>query len=251
MKTIFLEQNTLYYIEIPLFILGMIIAIINTIKNVKKRKFDIESVMTLTFIALLIGNLTVGIWTTNKANILYIPILYFVAIGILEITKKQWIIGAGILVILMILFMNFEYYYYADYAYYAKTVYDEIELPKIIDTLEQEEESKNLEKVIINKYFQQPHIYVLMQNEISPYEFNQTKQIENIRLEGNIISPRIVRCANYYFPLNKQAVENLDFVNKKYVFIIEKSVSEMVNWLEKKNYEKSEYEYYYVLKSER
>ena len=63
--------------------------------------------MTVVFIILLICNLLVVVGTLNRANILYLPMLYLITIGISYLSKdSKWTI-ISILVILTALFVAF------------------------------------------------------------------------------------------------------------------------------------------------
>lgn len=249
LKTTFLTKNTLYYIEIPLFVIGIIVETTKTIKEIKKREFSIDSVITLSFWVILISNLTVGIWTTNKINIIYIPILYFVAIGIITIARKSWIMNIIFLSIFILVFINFEIYYYLDYSKNLHSGYEDIELYNITNILENDSKTKELEKYIIVNNKAEPYMYTLVQNKISPYEFDKTKEIKKIKTEKSEIKI-LTKYKNYNFPIYKSELQNLDFEKEKYVFVLDKKIKDAIEFIESKNYFKQEYKFYCVLKPE-
>ncbi len=249
LKTTFLTENTIYYIQIPLFILGLILETIKTVKEIKKREFSIDSVLTLSFYTILVANLTVGIWTVNKINIIYIYILYFTTIGILKIVKESWIANTVFLSIFIICFINFEMYYYFDYSQKIHSVYEDKELYYITDIIQQDPRTNELEKYIINYNIAEPYIYTILKDETSPYEFDKTKVIKEVKNE-KIKFKVLSKYKNYNFQISKNDLKNLDFEKGKYVFVINKNLKDMIELIVSKNYVKEDYGIYSILKPE-
>lgn len=252
LQVMFLDKSSFYYFDLIFFAIGLAISVVNTVKSIRKKEFNINSVMTLIFFALLITNMMVEIGTTNKCNIIYIPILYFITIGIIELAKKSWVIGIVTIILLMVLFVSYEYKYYTDYSYYDKTIYQDIELPKITKILEEDEKIKNIDKYIFTQCHQQQYIYTLLEKKISPYEFNKNMNIEeftaNVNDVENIKITRLIAYNEYHFPRKTDVVYELDYENNQYVFVVDKNLTQIVEFIENKNYEKQELEYYYILK---
>ena len=75
-KVIFISEQTIYYMYVPLFIIGLILSFKNIRKSIKEKTFDLTAIMLIAFITLLIGLLLVNIPTANKANVLYLPLIH-------------------------------------------------------------------------------------------------------------------------------------------------------------------------------
>ena len=87
LKTIFCDQYGMYIVQIPLFIIGFIVGIKEFIKSIKTKEFNFTGLITIVFAVLLICNILVTVGTLNRANILYLPMLYIITIGIIELSK--------------------------------------------------------------------------------------------------------------------------------------------------------------------
>lgn len=244
LKTIFLAEKTIYLLYVPLFIIGYVISIAKTVSSIKKKEYTTTTVMTLTFTTILLGLLLVNIPTPNKANALYIPILYFVAIAILEICKKSRILMIISLVVITMLFINFEYNYYTKYAYVTNSEwYEDNNFGDLCKRLEQSEETKDVEKHVMI-YKTAPYIYQILANETSPYEYVESVETKQY---GNVIETTKVEEYYYYsYFYNKNQFLNKDFGEKEVIVIISKRCFDVVNEMEKKEYKKYEYEGLYI-----
>lgn len=238
---LFLGSNTLYLLEIPFFAIGIINGIIAVIKSIKTKEYSFLSFMTITFLAILLPNLLVHIVTTNKGNILYIPILYFVAVGIIELIKNRKILWQILITTYLILFIIFEVYYYTDYAVKIHTVYEDITITNIMEYIEDTDKDK--EKIYLFPYLKsEPYIYIMLYNEISPYEFNETKEIETKEINGNQ-HRQMKKCSKYYF----YNTEGLNEYHNNRTYIVNKEYYKVVNLLEKIGYKKEIFGEYYIL----
>lgn len=195
LNVIFSEKNTIYPMYIFLFIIGYILSIKETIQNLKKKEYSITAVMVIAFTTILIGLLVASVPTPNKANALYIPILYFVAIAILEIFKNSKTLFIICITLICISFVHFEYKYYTDYAYNLDSIsiYNDNSYYKLVKKLEENDKTANMEKyVLIMKA--EPDIYQLLATEMSPYEYN-----EKVVKESTGKSEKTVQVGNYHY----------------------------------------------------
>lgn len=194
LKVIFIQGNTIYRMFVPLFVIGYILAIKESIKSIKQRKYDITTVMVIAFTTIFIGLLFASVPTPNKANALYIPMLYFITISILEMFKNSKTLFIINLILICIAFMNFEYRYYTNEAYKINSrIYDDNSFHKLVKKLEENEETANMVKrIFIIKT--EPTIYQLLATEMSAYQYN-----ENMEKEEDGKSVRITRVGNYYY----------------------------------------------------
>lgn len=239
-KTVFLSDNTLYYIDIPFFIIGIIKGIKTLVKTIKKKEYSFTALMTLTFFTILITNLLVYIVTTNKGNILYIPILYFVAIGIIELLRNKRVLWIILMIIYFILFASFEIYYYTSYALKAHSPYEDIGITNVIQYIENTEKDK--ENIYLCTYRKsEPYMYIVLNNKISPYEFDESK-IVDINFSNGVNYRITKKCSKYYF----NDIEEINKYHKDRTYIVDKKYKEIINILEKSGYKKELFEDYYI-----
>ena len=244
LKTIFFTKQALYFIYVPLFIIGFIIGIIQTCKKIKKKEYSLTSVFVIAFITLLLGLLCTRIPTANKANVIYIPILYFVTLAILSIAKySKWIFMA-VFICISILCINFEIYYYSSYAVYPEQKWfsDKYLIP-LAQELEEREDTKNLKKYVMVEATS-PYIYIVLATKLSPYEFMDTW--EEIEFYGIKETRRIGNYYYYTYYYHKKEFQEIDFSKEKTILIISKLYEDVIEEMDKRGYEKEEYGDVYV-----
>ena len=254
-KTIFLSENTIYLIYIPLFIIGYIVSIIKSIKSTKAKQYSVNTVMTIAFSTIFIGLMMVNVASPNKANVLYIPILYFVTVALEYIFKNSKILLLVTILLITVLFINFEYNYYTKYSIgigrdtfstqYLKWFNDKT-LTELISKLEQNEETKNVQKHVFT-YRASPYIYQLLATKMSPYEFKENLQTKDLETWEEIVR---VGNYNYYTQINyKEDFLNNDFKSEDCIIIISEEIMSAVRKFEK-NYKQYEYEDLYIFINE-
>lgn len=237
LKTIFLSENTLYYIQIPLFIIGLFFGIKETIVSLKKKEYSFLSLMTLIFFAILITNLFVAIYSTNKANILYIPIFYFITVGVLKLIKNNEILLIITIFIFLLLFTIFEINYYKYYSLYEHNQYEDIKITQTIEDLK----SNNIKLdniYLFEAYRVEPYIYVALKEELSPYDF--MKNFELRRTEG-MFSIKYI-CGN----IHCWDTDDMEIYHNDRTYIVNKRFNDAKDILDKLQYDKFETEEYYI-----
>ena len=204
------QFGTIYLFAIPLMYGGMIIAIIETIKNIAKRKFSISAIFMFLFIANIILMCLTGV-NVNKINSIYISLLYFVFIMIRFVYRHFKLGFVTICIMYLIMSILFFEYYFNDYN-------NENSIIGLVDknmvSLVQEIESLNSDKNIyleINTH--QPWIYVLYSLEMSPYEFNETKSDDSKENWNNMYN-----VGRYHFELPETLEEG--------IYVFEKGIEE-------------------------
>lgn len=231
---IFTSENILYAVEIPFFIIGILVAVKETIISIKEKKWSLDAVMLIVFIAVLFTMLLVEGVNSNKANAIYIPIIYYAASGILALCKKSmWLLIIAIGVFIM-LFVNYMVYYYMQIAQYARSPYESRDLYEIAIWIEQEEQFKNANKYIITKDLSRPEIYFMLAQKVSPYVFAQTKQVQDYPLEGGNQMQMLQSYEKHYFDMNQEAFEQLEKGNQEMIFIIDQYYELLISLLQKK-----------------
>lgn len=249
-NTILLQENTIYFCYIPLFLIGYGLSIGKTIKSIKEKKYSVTAVMTVAFTTLLFGLLLTRIPTANKANVLYIPILYFVTIAILEICKNSKAILIAFIIIILILFVHFEYDYYTAYSLTpSNTWYEDSDLREVTNIIESNEETKRVKKhVMTNKAAQ--FIYPVLERKISPYEFSNSVEIKIY----NGVVLETTKVGDYYFYsyyYDKNSIKELEFTEEDGIFIISKSFKDIAIYIENEGYKKQEYGQLYIFTNDK
>lgn len=245
-QVIFLYKETIYLPYILLFIIGYVKSFIVTVKKIKEKQYTITTVMFIAFTTLLIGLLVTKIPTPNKANVLYILILYFVAIAIFEICKNSKVLFIAILVLITIMFAKFEYKYYTNKDINLNNYwYEDKSLTKITKVLEEDEKTKDLEKYII-VFKTDSYIYPTLQNKESPYKFSSTFNIENYMGVAQIEEYHYY---NYF--VNGSQIKDVDFENNNYIVIVSEYYQNVIEYIESKGYEKEKFEDLYILRNKK
>lgn len=157
----------------------------------------------------------------NKANAIFVPIIYFVATGIVYIVRKRNTVLLPILLIFIInfgLFFNYYFYHYNEdhkNQYFFATCY-----------LDAVEYGRNLERehiYIDYNLTEKEYIYILLNNNISPYDYTEDN-IKTIYNDKEItysfgIPEEIDTNAVYIIGMNEKLLnkfKNLDFDYEKF-----------------------------------
>lgn len=236
LKTIFTDSKGIYLVEIPFLLVGIVVGIKEFIKSIKEKEFSFTGIMTIIFIVLLFCNLLVTVGTINRANILYLPMLYLITIGISYISNKsKWTI-ISILIILTALFVTFEISYYTEDPEKRKmSVYEDIELFKITEKLENDENLKDVEKHFIITNKAEPFIFTMLATKPSPYDLKF------------LYEQKVKQYGNYFFEYDKLLVENI--TKEKAIVVVTKNRNDIVESLEKLNFSKEETNLYCIMKN--
>lgn len=163
--------GTIYYFAIPFFLIGFIQGLKKLKLAFKNKKFEINSIFVFWFFSVLICQLVILDPNINKANAIFVPILYFITTGIFFVCKKKKEILIPIVLIFILNFMLFFNYYYYHYneehnnqfffsTYYSEAIKFSKELGKSYVFIE-------------NDLTAQEYIYILLDNSISPYEYKE------------------------------------------------------------------------------
>ena len=171
--------GTIYYFTIPFFIVGIIVCFRKFYFSVKKKDFDINILFVFWFLSVLICQLLIENPNINKANAIFVPIIYFSATGIVSVIKKFKFLCLPIFLIFLINFgLFFNYYFYH---------FNEANTNQFLfanDYIDAIEYSKTLGKehiYIETELTSQEYIYILLFNFVSPYEYSK----DNIQITYN------------------------------------------------------------------
>lgn len=240
LKTIFFADETIYVLYVPLFIIGYIIEFKQALKEIKNEEYGISTVMVIAFTTLILSLLTTNIPTPNKANVLYIPLLYFVTSAILFISKNSRIILLIFILMIIALCVDYEYYYYTYRGTIGENWYEDSYLIEITEKIEQDERTKDMEKYV-QVFKCSPNIYNLLGAKISPEEYMST--VETKDYDG---VERIAKNADYNYIYYANEIEEVDLEKQDYVFIVSSIYEYTREYLEENGYKGYQYGDYYI-----
>lgn len=168
----FPAYGTLYLFTIPFCIMGIIIEIKKMIVSIRNKKFSIGSLMLFLALATIICVLLIVDPNINKANAIFISLIFFVCVAIkdtyLNYKKMFWIIY----LLYLIEFIFFIKFYFIEYnKVYENQKYFDHELMPVVSYVE---EKYNDKEIYIMTQISQPYIYTLLNDKTSPYDYNQT-----------------------------------------------------------------------------
>lgn len=170
--------GTLYYISIPLFVIGIVETVKSAMQSFKNKEFNLDVILIICFASVLVCLLLIDGVGVSKANGIYIPTIYFIAMGTYKIAKKSRSSFVVIVIAYLIMFCMFQYYYFFVYGKEnSNTSFNQttIEAVQYIENNEKFDSKKiNIKTTAI-----QPYIYTLIANEASPYDFNKDAVINN------------------------------------------------------------------------
>ena len=208
---------TLYLISVPSIVYGFILSFINSFNMIKKRKFGIDIIMILIFIIMFSFGLLIKDININKMNCIYISLVYFISLSLVNI----FIISRRCLLIILLMysfmFFNFIYYYfnvypkdYKDTGLFVSNDYD-----KAID-FAQGIRKKN-QYICADREVVQSYIYFLIHDKENPYVFNRDLVIVNNEIYSYkyyLFSFYVFNVNNIYITVNNsQLYDNLKKMN--------------------------------------
>ena len=170
-----------YSISIPFLIYGVYLYF-------KEKKYQKNLYLKLMYMALIAG-LVVSVMVKsniNRLNILWIPLYVFIILGILAIDNKYF--KAGILSLYVISFIIFNCYYYGGYQ-------EVIANDNNVGFREAIKSVSGKENVYITDRVNQPYIFWLYYNKVSPYYYIENRHI----VREDIAFQSIDNIGNTYF----------------------------------------------------
>lgn len=236
LKTIFTDSRGIYLIELPFLLVGIVVGIKEFVKSIKEKEFSLTGFMTVVFIILLMCNLLVVIGTLNRANILYLPMIYLITIGISYLSKgSKWTI-ISILIVLIVLFVTFEISYYTEEPEKRRmSRYEDIELYQITKQLEDDENVTNVAKYFVITNKAEPYIFTMLATKPSPYDLEF------------LYEQTVKQYGNYFFEYDKILIENI--TKEKSIVVVTKNRNDIVESLEDLNFSKEETNLYCIMKN--
>lgn len=160
-----LKSYGIFYIfSVPITIIGFI--------NCIKKKENINLIFNIWFIVAFFL-LFICEPNINRMNIIYIPLIYYTAIGIYEITQTIKWTQYLLVLIYLFSFISFQIKYYKTDFTKTYTFFDNIEnIIKYSNNIE-------AEKIYFQYAFKEPYIYILFYNKGNTKEFIETVEYKN------------------------------------------------------------------------
>ena len=171
--------GTVYYFSIPFFVIGLVSSVKACFRSIKERKFDINTIFVFWLLSVLACQLLILEPNINKANAAFIPVLFFVAEGIVIVTKYTKAIAIGIVILYMLNFFLFFNYYFYQYNTASKGLIGFA--TDYFDTIRYSKYLNNEKIFILNDIAAAPYIYILLENQVPPYYYRKN----NIKVEYN------------------------------------------------------------------
>lgn len=168
----FPQFGTLYYISIPFFVLGIVESVKRARQSIKDGEFNLDCIFIICFVSVLICLLLVEGVGVSKANGIYIPMIYFIAVGLYSILKEYKKVFVGMITVYIVMFLIFQYYYFFVYGKENQNASFNETTIEVVQYIEANEKFDG-KKINISTTAIQPYIYTLIANETSPYEFNK------------------------------------------------------------------------------
>lgn len=222
------EYGTIYYLSIPFLLFGIILQIKQWIKTHKEKQFDIGMVMLFAGISVFLCIICVKTPTIYKANAIYIPLLYFTAMGIYACIRQIHITILPIMLMYIISFILFCNSYFSILGEKDFYCFND-DLISVMEHLEKYEDKE----IYFNVPVEKPYIYTLLYHPISPYEFYHSATFED---KGVLRSYK-----NYYFYDKGETVQN---PNEEAIYITK--FKQDVDLLRQMNFKEEIYEGYFI-----
>ena len=166
--------GTVYYFSIPFFLVGVLSTYRKALSDLKAGIFNVDLIFATWFFSVLACQFVILAPNINKVNAVFVPVFYFVTIGIIE-TVGKWNGKKSIfLVVLICYLLNFSLfcnYYFNQYNQDSKGLLcfatDYLDVVKFSSHLNKKE-INILDNIII-----EPYIYVLLENQVPSCNFSK------------------------------------------------------------------------------
>ena len=165
----FIPFYTLYAISIPFFVVGIINSVYIFIKD-KYNENKLNTLLIMWYISSLISILLVVEPNINKSNAIFIPMIYFVAMGIYYVCKNIKYLSLFIILLYVMNFVSFYKYYmtsytndYSNNSFFSYSYQDALKFATTID--------RNV--IYSDQLVTEPYIYPNLFYNNSPYSFSK------------------------------------------------------------------------------
>lgn len=115
--------GTIYYMGIPFFIAGFVIAIKRLITAIKQKEYDLTAIFLFWFISVLPCQLLITSPNIYKANAIMLPVVYFVYLGVSALVTHHRYARAIVLGLFSLNFVLFAAYYFTTDQIYSSRLF--------------------------------------------------------------------------------------------------------------------------------
>lgn len=211
------EFGTLYYLSIPILIYGFAVTFRKNEVCIKQKRFSLDLLILFLFIAAFVVSMLIERPNVNRSCTIYIPLIYFLTLGMAEILKKSKAAAVLAGCCYLICFVLFIRYYFTEF---PKTIDADsmfASVTDIRDALDYADGINENNETIYVLDSVQPYIFVLLAKQIDPYTFNEQKFISNdhfVKIIGNYrfrlddILPDCIYIFNNSDPLPEKIITN-------------------------------------------
>ena len=165
--------GALYYISIPLTILGFVVSIKSIIQSWKNKQLNLDVVMLINFVAVFICGIVVEP-AVYRINAIFISLIYYIALGICSMAKDRKYILYGTIALYIIMFITFLTYYFCIYGRKNTNLSFNYSTISAVEYIESNDKFDGKTIDILSGAIQ-PYIYTLIANKTSPEEFAENR----------------------------------------------------------------------------
>jgi 4-amino-4-deoxy-L-arabinose transferase-like glycosyltransferase len=162
--------GTNYLFGLPFLLIGLWVAVKDAVKG---KKIGLNALFLIWFMASVLLGMAMEV-NINRINIIFIPIIYFIARAILYIYDHSKIFAYASMLLFVIGFLFFSNTYFFEYPKIVNPAMNE----SLGDAINFAADNTN-GTIYISRAIHLPYIYVLFYRPISPYQFLDTVVYEN------------------------------------------------------------------------
>ena len=167
-----IKFGTLYYFSIPLIIWGVILSAKNAAVSFREKRFSLDLMMLILLVSGVFKSLMLFETNIYRCCEIYIPLFYFLCIGILTLYQKKKTAAAITGILFAVHFAFFYYGYMTDYPKEPVQPDMVVSVEDLKNALEYVSAIDN-DKIYIS---QQNYLWTILALDIDPYTFNEKKE---------------------------------------------------------------------------
>ena len=167
--------GTIYYLSIPLLIYGLLLCVRGNKACLGLKTMSLDLLMIMLFIASFSVAFFVERPNVNRSCVVYIPLIYFLVIGFLEILRKNRWVTAMAVCCYMLCFGLFIHYYFHDFAKDLEHDYLFARITDLEEALEFTETVYQNDETVYVLGRSNPYIYTILALDVDPYTFDENK----------------------------------------------------------------------------
>ena len=208
-----------------------------TISSIKKKEFNLKTVFLIQFILIFLCVLVFSDLQLYKLNSLFIMMLVFSAESIMWLYNKRKFIGYSIILVLAIIFIIFEVYYF-------KNVNDKVGVgfnTDFIPLIQYLDEKYPDKEIYLETDAIQQYIYLVIEKKMSPYEF-----IENMEIVQFVTGEtEVTRVGKYHFIFYEIDKEMVYVIEENCIFRVSR-IKELKTKLNEEGFKAEKYNNFYI-----